>query len=288
MIFVLLSVLCSVTVAVILKYAKLQQISTKQIIVWNYPVAAILTYLVLEPKLGDIQMEQLPWQLYIPLAILLPTLFIFIALTIEYTGLVKTEIAQRLSLFIPLMASFILFSEVITWNKGIGILVGLGAIICSIGWQKAGARKTTNKIGSIVYPLIVFIGMGVIDILFKQIALHPSIPYITAMFVVFLIAMGVALLFMIYFLLVEKQSFSFKSLGLGIVLGFFNFGNILFYMKAHRAIPENPSIVFTGMNIGVISVGALVGVLLFKEKLSVINKIGLALAIISVLIITYL
>jgi len=105
---------------------------------------------------------------------------------------------------------------------------------------------------------------------------------------VFLIAMFVAFLFMIYFLAVEKQAFSVKSLVLGIVLGFFNFGNILFYMKAHRAIPENPSIVFTGMNIGVISVGAVVGVLLFKERLSVINKIGLALAIISVLIITYL
>lgn len=287
MIFVLLSVLCSVTVAVLLKYAKLQQISTKQIIVWNYPVAAILTYFVLQPKLGDIQVEQMPWHLYLPLAILLPTLFIFIALTIQYTGLVKTEIAQRLSLFIPLVASFILFSEVISWNKGIGILVGLAAIVCSIGWQK-GTIKKKNKVGSIAYPLIVFVGMGVIDILFKQIALHQSVPYITAMFVVFLIAMLVAFLFMIYFLAVEKQTFSVKSLGLGIVLGFFNFGNILFYMKAHRAIPENPSIVFTGMNIGVISVGAVVGVLLFKERLSVINKIGLALAIISVLIITYL
>jgi len=109
MIFVLLSVLCSVTVAVLLKYAKLQQVSTKQIIVWNYPIAAVLTYFVLEPDLGDIQIGQMPWELYIPLAILLPTLFIFIALTIQYTGLVKTEIAQRLSLFIPLMASFVLF-----------------------------------------------------------------------------------------------------------------------------------------------------------------------------------
>lgn len=206
MIFVLLSVLCSVTVAVLLKYAKLQQISTKQIIVWNYPVAAILTYFVLQPKLGDIQVEQMPWHLYIPLAILLPTLFIFIALTIQYTGLVKTEIAQRLSLFIPLVASFILFSEVISWNKGIGILVGLAAIVCSIGWQK-GTIKKKNKVGSIAYPLIVFVGMGVIDILFKQIALHQSVPYITAMFVVFLIAMLVAFLFMIYFWELKSKHF---------------------------------------------------------------------------------
>jgi drug/metabolite transporter (DMT)-like permease len=42
------------------------------------------------------------------------------------------------------------------------------------------------------------------------------------------------------------------------------------------------------MNIGVIAVGALVGVFLFKEKLSKYNKIGVLLAIISVLLIAFL
>ncbi|MNT82988.1 hypothetical protein D3C72_2227960 [compost metagenome] len=59
-------------------------------------------------------------------------------------------------------------------------------------------------------------------------------------------------------------------------------------MKAHRALPENPSVVFTGMNIGVISLGALIGVLFFKERLSLLNYIGIALSIVSVLIIAYL
>jgi drug/metabolite transporter (DMT)-like permease len=59
-------------------------------------------------------------------------------------------------------------------------------------------------------------------------------------------------------------------------------------MKAHRALPDSPSLVFTGMNIGVIAVGALVGVFLFKEKLSKYNKIGVLLAIISVLLIAFL
>ncbi|UIR54556.1 DMT family transporter [Sphingobacterium sp. SRCM116780] len=287
MIFVLLSVLCSVTVAVLLKYAKLLQLSTKQIIVWNYPVAVLLTYFVLQPQLEIVHFQKIPWELYVPLAVLLPSLFIFISLAIQYTGLVKAEIAQRLSLFIPLLASFLLFSETISWNKGLGIFVGLLAIICSIGWQKHAGNRMDRR-GTIVYPLLVFVGMGIIDIFFKQIALNKTVPYITAMFIVFVLAMGVAFLFLIYFLVIEKQRFSIKSLLLGILLGVFNFGNILFYMKAHRAIPENPSIVFTGMNIGVISLGALIGVLLFKEKLSFVNKIGLGLSILSVLIITYL
>ena len=72
-----------------------------------------------------------------------------------------------------------------------------------------------------------------------------------------------------------------------MVLGGFNFANILFYMKAHRALPENPSIVFTGMNVGVITLGAIIGIFLFSEKLSFINKIGIILAIVSVFIIAY-
>lgn len=59
-------------------------------------------------------------------------------------------------------------------------------------------------------------------------------------------------------------------------------------MKAHRAIPENPSIVFTTMNVGVIVVGSIIGVWMFREKLSLLNKIGLILAVISILLITYL
>jgi len=78
-----------------------------------------------------------------------------------------------------------------------------------------------------------------------------------------------------------------KAVFWGMLLGGFNFANILFYMKAHRALPDNPSIVFTGMNIGVITVGALVGVVVFKEKLSVLNVVGLFLAMVSVAVLAY-
>jgi hypothetical protein len=45
----------------------------------------------------------------------------------------------------------------------------------------------------------------------------------------------------------------------------FNFGNILFYLKAHQAFADNPSTVFAAMNMGVIILGSL-GILVFKEK----------------------
>ncbi|WP_149526768.1 EamA family transporter [Sphingobacterium hotanense] len=284
MLFVLISVFCSVTVAVIIKIAREKGVNYLQLLVWNYPVALLMTYFVLKPEL-IVWNSSLPWNLYIPLGFLLPTIFICIAMSIRYGGIVKTEVAQRLSLFIPLLAAFLFMGEKIVPKNLIGIGVGLLAIVFSIGWNK---QNTSNERNYWVFPLMVFVGMGIIDILFKQIALLAGITYMSSLWIVFVLALGFALLFLCYLLFIKKQALDVRAVAYGGVLGLFNFGNIVFYMKAHKALPENPSLVFTAMNIGVISVGALVGVLLFREKLSNYNKIGVLLAIISVLLIALL
>ncbi|WP_293932029.1 EamA/RhaT family transporter [Sphingobacterium sp. UBA6645] len=284
MLFVLISVFCSVTVAVIIKIAREKGVNYLQLLVWNYPVALLMTYFVLKPEL-IVWNSSLPWNLYIPLGFLLPTIFICIAMSIRYGGIVKTEVAQRLSLFIPLLAAFLFMGEKIVPKNLIGIGFGLLAIVFSIGWNK---QNTSNERNYWVFPLMVFVGMGIIDILFKQIALLAGITYMSSLWIVFVLALGFALLFLCYLLFIKKQALDVRAVAYGGVLGLFNFGNIVFYMKAHKALPENPSLVFTAMNIGVISVGALVGVLLFREKLSNYNKIGVLLAIISVLLIALL
>jgi len=73
----------------------------------------------------------------------------------------------------------------------------------------------------------------------------------------------------------------------GWILGIANFGNILFYLKAHQSLAKSPSTVFSAMNIGVIALGAVVGLVVFKEKLSIVNKLGIALAIIAIVVISY-
>src|SRR5690606_22480317 len=96
--------------------------------------------------------------------------------------------------------------------------------------------------------------------------------YTVSVFIVFLAAGMISFLLLAYLLLIKKQRFSVSGMCWGFVLGAFNFGNILFYMRAHRALPENPSLVFSAMNIGVILLGTLIGVVLFGEKLSMLNK----------------
>ena len=84
----------------------------------------------------------------------------------------------------------------------------------------------------------------------------------------------------------KKTKLQLVNIGCGLILGLFNFGNILFYLKAHKALVTNPSTVFAAMNLGVIVVGSLIGILVFKEKLTKLNYFGIALALCAVILIT--
>lgn len=284
MLYVLISVFCSVLVSVILKLAKNKGYQHLHLIFWNYLIAVGLAYLFIPPAAVQLPISQLPWGLYLPLAILLPIIFLCIGYSITFSGIVKTEIAQRLSLFIPLLAAYFIFGEDMAAVKLIGIGIGLFAILFSISWHKGNGASSSNWL----YAVMVFFGMGVIDILFKKVALYQAVPYSFSMFFVFALAGAFTLLLILFRAIVKKEGLPLKSFGWGLLLGLFNFGNILFYMKAHRALPESPSLVFTGMNIGVILLGTLIGVSFFAERLTAFNKVGLFLAVISVLIIAYL
>ncbi|WP_343521805.1 DMT family transporter [Pedobacter sp.] len=281
MIYIILSICCSVTVAILLKLAKRYQISIIQAVTINYLAALTLCFLFFKPDLKLVTTSA-PWPVYITLAVLLPSIFLFLAASVKNLGIVKTDIAQRLSLFIPILAAYFIFKEDFNQFKIIGLVIGFAAIILTF------LRKQDQKDGkgNLHYPIMVFVGFGLIDVLFKQIALYKELPYTTSLFTVFCLSSVVSLLIVIVLLISGKIKLQLVNVVCGLILGFFNFGNILFYLKAHKAFAENPSTVFAAMNLGVIIAGTLIGVLTFKEKLSKLNYVGIVLAIAAVIFIT--
>ncbi len=277
MIYILLSVCCSVFVSVLLKLAKRYAIDTRQAIAWNYSIAGILTWLIFKPEIPDFSETLYP--VYIALGLLLPSLFLVLAFSVQYTGIVKTDVAQRLSLFIPVLAAFLIFDEAYSFIKITGIVIAFIAIIFSIPWQK----QTENSHSYWIYPLIVFIGMGIIDILFKQIARIENIPFTSSLLVVFTLAFIISVLYLLYQMIKNGLKLTIINFICGWILGIANFGNIVFYLKAHQTLSNQPSLVFSAMNIGVILLGSAVGVILFREKLSRLNYAGIILALISIL-----
>lgn len=268
--------------AVLFKLSKRYHINTTQAIAWNYASAVLLSWLIFRPQFPEISAA--PMGIYVFLGLLLPFMFVVIAASIQYTGIVRTDVAQRLSLFIPIVAAYFLFREDFSTVKIAGILLGFIAIICAIPWQKDKTINTGRP--QWAYLLTVFLGMGIIDVLFKQIAKQTDIPFTASLFIVFIIASGIAFATLIILIILKKMKFEWINVLCGLILGVFNFGNIFFYLKAHQALANTPSIVFSSMNIGVIILGSIVGILIFKEKLSRLNYIGIALAVVSIVIIT--
>lgn len=284
MYYVLLSVFCSVSVSVLIKYARRKEVNTLQMFIWNYPSAILLTYFTLTPQLTGLKIGGLPYEVLLPLSFLMFALFIVIVQSIQTSGIMKTEVAQRLSLLIPILAAYFLFGEYINGGKLLGILFGFTAIFLILYQKKTGVSSSKNMI---LFPVLVFFGMGVVDVLFKSLAQVDTFSYPTLLFVLFSLAFIFSLLFLFYLLGVKKQKFDKSALGWGLGMGVVNFGNILFYLRAHQDLPDNPSVVFTAMNIGVIIVGTLTGVYLFKEKLNRYNIYGVLLAILSVIVIVF-
>lgn len=281
MIYIILSICCSVTVAILLKLAKRYQISIIQAVTVNYFAALTLCFFFFKPDVKLLS-SAAPWPIYVALAILLPTIFLFLAASVKNLGIVKTDIAQRLSLFIPVLAAYFIFNEDFNYLKIIGLGIGFLAIFLTFLRRSDEDKKT----GNLIYPVMVFIGFGVIDVLFKQIALYKELPYTTSLFTVFCLAFVVSLIIVVAMVISGKIKLQLVNIVCGLILGFFNFGNILFYMKAHKALAENPSTVFAAMNLGVIIVGTLIGAFAFKEKLTRINYTGIIFAIVAVIFIT--
>lgn len=281
MIFLLISICCSVTVAILLKLAKRYKINITQAVTWNYLFAISLSLVFYKPGLSDLVSAPINW-IYIALGVLLPVIFLFLAGSVRNIGIVKTDIAQRLSLFIPLLAAYFLFKESFNTIKICGLAIGFVAIFFTL--YKKAAQK--NEGLNWLYPIFVFVGFGVIDILFKKVAQIKTIPFTSSLIVIFILAFLISLVSILYLSVVKKQKLELVNFICGCILGFFNFFNILFYLKAHRAMADNPSVVFAAMNIGVIVLGSLVGIFIFKEKLNKLNYWGLFLALIAILLIT--
>ncbi|MBZ5718459.1 EamA/RhaT family transporter, partial [Haemophilus influenzae] len=77
----------------------------------NYVVAVILTLLVLKPDIGNIGAFLPTWPLFAALGVLLPSVFVIMGKSVEAAGIVKSDAAQRLSLFLPIVAALTLFGE---------------------------------------------------------------------------------------------------------------------------------------------------------------------------------
>ena len=283
MLFILLAVCCSVLVSVLLKLARHHGVDVGQAIAWNYVATSALTAWVFHPSLDALARPDAPWLGFVGLGLLLPVIFLALAASVRHAGIVRSDAAQRLSLLVSLLAAFLLFGEAVSAVKLAGIGLGLVALACMV-WR--GRTVAADGSAGWLWPLSVFVGFAAIDILFKEVA-RAGTPFAASLQAMFALALLVAFAIQLGRRATGRTRFTVRDALAGLLLGLANFGNIVFYVRAHQALAERPSLVFAAMNLGVVALGALVGTLVFREKLSRLNLAGVVLAVAAIALATH-
>jgi drug/metabolite transporter (DMT)-like permease len=282
--YLLLSILFSTGLIVIFKYFGIFKIDVLKAICVNYIVACSMGLLLAKRKIPISEIYLEPWfGSALVLGALFVSIFFVMAMTAQRNGVSVTSIAGKMSVVIPVLFGIFLYDESVTFLKVIGILIALIAVYLSSVKEGISEKK-----GTLLFPVLLFLGSGAIDTLLKYIQVNfvadEDIPLFSAGL------FGIAGIFGFTILAIrtikKREAFGFKNMLAGIVLGVPNYYSIFFIIKALQNKNFESSTLFTINNVAIVILSTLVGLLLFKEKFSTKNKIGVALAILGIVLVT--
>jgi len=291
MIFLVLSILSSAAIYVIFKFLDRFKITTFNVIIINYITAAILGLLLTQTQTDIFPLYKNAWFPYsIIIGVLFIMMFVIIAKSSQVVGIVVTTVSNKMSVIIPITVSIIIDPlDVLTNVKTIGIVLAILAIFLSV-YRK---RKVEFDPRNIYLPIILFLGMGLVNSFVKYAQHNYVVDDILPLFTVILFAM--AAIAGIATKILRKTSFkdllNIKTLLWGIGLGISNYGSIYFLIKALNyknslGNTMDGSIVFGINNLGVIALSVIIGLIVFKEKFLKINWIGIIISFVAIYILS--
>lgn len=275
---ILAAALCSVCVSILFKLCKQRGIDSMQMLMWNYVIASTLCWIWFKPDFSHLSMSNTPWWIIILLALLLPSIFLILGQSLQRAGMIKTEIAQRLSVVLSVLAAYLLFQEQFNLLKLCGLALGIAAVLSLVGSTQTrlapdpalviskpntGVAKRPSLLlnSASLSLLLVWVGYAVVDILLKYTS-SLGLQFAVTLNLTFILACAVCL----SVVLVKKSLWRMHAIGAGLLLGGMNFANIALYVQAHQLLKDSPAVVFAGMNILVVVLGAVAGGLIFKER----------------------
>ncbi|MBT8263370.1 MAG: DMT family transporter [Bacteroidia bacterium] len=286
MIFLLLSVLSSTVIFVTFKLFDRFKVNTLHAIVVNYIVASLCGIIAFEGVVDPIDIVNKDWFVYTAvLGLLFIIIFNLMAITTQRSGLSVVSVATKMSLVIPILFGLLYYKESLGIYKFIGIILALVAVYLASIKTRSGLRINRSNL---IYPFLVFLGSGIIDTSLKYLedthVAKNEVSIFSSM--IFATAAVTGLFILIWQMIKGSFRFEVKNVIGGIALGIPNYFSVYFLVKALRSDILESSGIFTVNNVAVVMTSTLVGILLFHEKLLVKNWIGIALAVISIFLVT--
>jgi drug/metabolite transporter (DMT)-like permease len=288
-VFLLLSVTCSVAIYLVLKWIGNKNVNLQGAITVNYLTCIVLgSYWLNEASFfrGGMWLETWVWK-----STLLGMLFFFIftcmGLTTRFFSVSVTAVSSKMAMVIPAIFFVITRSQFPEWK----LILGLFGGVISVMLLTMGPQINGNNRRYAVLPFIVWVGSGIIDILLVFLESeakgidHGHIMVSTCIFsgafVSGLLWHGIRSW--------KKGTPVFSGWKQvpyvwGIWLGLPNFGSIVFLLKAISVTALSEAVLFPVNHIGIVLLSVLLSVVLFGERFTRQRKWGLILALTSLVL----
>lgn len=293
MIYLALSVLFSVLLLINFRLHPRFGINTFQAIILNYPIC-FLTGLLFLPSNQRFNPDfSQPSTLFaMILGVGFVVTFLLSGASTQRMGITATSLANNISLVIPVIFSLIILksSQKFDILNYLGLLLAMIAVVLSTLKKEEKSKSRSINTTDWLLPIAVFVMYGITNTTFNFLnaryvtASGNTIPF-TLTILIGSIVFGITVL--IIRILQGKEAMQLKSLWAAIPLGVPNFLSFYFLLKALDSFQNNGAYVLPIYNISVILLSAMIAFIFFQEKLSNLNKVGLALAVVAIGLISH-
>ncbi len=284
MLFLLLSISCSLTTASVIKIAGVRSLHVPSLLTANYAAATLVSVLLLLPT-GQFSVR---WSAgLIILGMVAGVIFIagFFALAAatRLAGMSLSVGIMRVSVLIPVLASWLIWHEIPTALQTVGLVL---AALSFFGLAHRGSRPGREPAvsGAASALTLAFLMSGLADLslkLFSE-AYGETVPTASFMVIVF----GVAGVLGLGWVALSRDEIArpvlWRSWAWGVLLGIANLGSVAFMLQAVGRLPG--PVVFPLNNAGIMLGATLLGVALWRERLTRLNRAGLALALAAIVL----
>lgn len=293
MIYLLGSILLSSYLTLSFKVLQRLNINTLQAIVFNY-IACVCTGAVVNGSF-PVNKENIsaPWFVWaLLMGLMFISIFNVIGFTTQKLGVAVASVANKLSMVIPFVFSIYLYNENATILKIAGIVIALAAVVLTCyPSQKEGVETKKHTQLLLLLPVVLFISSGLLDTLIVYVKNNffnePTANFNNFLITAFSIAGTIGLVILAIQVATGKQKFSGKAVVAGIIIGVPNYFSIWCLGKVITAYHGNSSAIIPVNNMGIVLFSAVVAWAIFKEKLSMINWLGIILAVAAIALIAY-
>ncbi|WP_375443541.1 EamA/RhaT family transporter [uncultured Fibrella sp.] len=296
MIYLLASIGLSVMLLLNFRLFPRYNVNTVQAISLNYIVCFLTGYVLLPAGIGfSLDFGQTWTWVALGIGVAFVVTFLLSGESTQRNGITATSLANNLSLVIPVCISlFVLGTSGRAfdgWNY-LGLLLAVVAVALST-YKKADTNVPGSPTSAglvALLPVAVFLMYGFTNTMInymniRYIATGVNPVVVTLTMVIGAIAAGMVLF--TYRLASGRDRLDVRNMVGAVTLGVPNFLSFYTLVLALSAYKGNGALVYPLYNIGVILVAAGVAALFFREKLLLINKVGLALAVLAIALISW-